>query len=199
MDLIKMIFSSPAGSFSFVLGIMLLSGWLIYMTTKKVTEINADHGVLTKTVNKIEAHIDDIRKDLSYMKGSIEILKSGANPLTKSQSPISLTDKGKEIALELKAEEIIGKNWDKIFKDLEKNIYDKNAYDIQQYCLETSAVDPEKFFDSQSLSEIKMYAFKKGNTLSYYSGMFGIIIRDKYLQIKGIDVSEVDDNDPEKK
>ena len=84
----------------------------------------------------------------------------------------------------------------KIFKNLVSSIFDKNAYDIQQYCIETAAVEPEKFFAKADLDKLKQFAFNQGNPFQYYSSMFGIIIRDKYLQIKGISISEVDINDP---
>ena len=199
MDFLKMILSSAPGSFGFVFGLMALAFWLTHWLTKKVTEVQKDHGTLNKSVTKIELHIDEIRKDLSYMKGSIDVIKNGPVSLIQSHSPISLSETGQKIAIELKAEEKIAQNWERIYDDLEKNICDKNAYDIQTYCMETAAVEPEKFFDSKTVSEIKMYAFNKGNSLSYYSGVFGVIIRDKYLQIKKIDVSEVDINDPNKK
>ena len=199
MDAIKLILSSPAGSFGFVFGIMLLSGWIIFYVTRKVTEITSDHGVLTKSSNKLDTHIDEIRKDLSFVKGSLAVIQSGAAQPTKSHSPVSLTEKGVEIATDLKVEDVIFRNWDKIILELEKNLSNKNAYDIQQYCIETAGVEPEKFFAEKDLNEIKAYAFKNGNNLFYYSGVFGVLIRDKYLKIKGIDVSEVDANDPNKK
>ena len=113
MDAIKLILSSPAGSFGFVFGIMLLSGWIIFYVTRKVTEITSDHGVLTKSSNKLDTHIDEIRKDLSFVKGSLAVIQSGAAQPTKSHSPGSLTEKGVEIATDLKVEDVIFRNWDK--------------------------------------------------------------------------------------
>jgi len=209
MDIIKMILGSPVGSLGFVVGIMLGAGWLIYFVTKKVTEIQKEHehmqgnaGKLENTIDRrfgmVETHIDEMRKDLSYLKGSIELIRSGANQPTKSRSPISLTEVGIKIAEELKVEELVAQNWDKIAANMDANVKDKNAYDIQTYCMETAAVDPESFFDDATIHKLKAYAFKNGNSLFYYSGVFGVVIRDKYLQQKGIDVSEVDVNDPAK-
>lgn len=198
MDLFKLILSSPAGSFAFIVGIMLLGGWLIYWVTKSVTKINAEHGHFNESVKKMDTNIDDIRKDLSYLKGSIDIIRSGANPLTQSNSPITLTKKGEEIAEEINANEIIAQNWDKIYSNLESEICDKNAYDIQEYCIETASVEPELFFDKVTLSKLKTFAYNQGRPLQYYSGMLGVLIRDKYLKIKKIDVSEIDQHDPNK-
>jgi len=210
IDLIKQILGSQAGSLGFVFGIMFLGGWLIHFVTKKTTLIDSDHNMLretnkrieqnfTEAASKIERNVDETRRDLVYLKGTIDILIAGSKPLTQSKSPISLTEYGLEISAKLKADEIIAKNWEKIFKVLEENICDKNAYDIQTYCMEAVAVEPEKFFDKQSLDGIKLYAFKEGKSFQYYSGVFSVLIRDKYLQIKNIDISEVDANDPSTK
>jgi len=75
-------------------------------------------------------------------------------------------------------------------------ISDKNAYDIQQFCIEGVSVEPEKFIDSAGLTTIKNYAFKQGNPLQLYTRMIGVIIRDKYLKIKGISIDEIDKHDP---
>lgn len=197
-ELLKDALSSPAGSFSFVFALMVLGGWLIHWVTKKVTQINAEHSGFTKSVDKIESTIDDMRKDISYVKGSIDVLKSGnSSVLLQSKSPVSLTPKGEEVAKELKAEEIITRNWSKIYEILEKAISNKNAYDIQQYCIENVSVDPEKFFDNDGLNLLKDYAYKQGNPLQLYTRLVGILIRDRYLKQKGIAISDIDKHKPQ--
>jgi hypothetical protein len=209
-DFLEKALSSPAGSFSFIFSIMVLAGWLIYFVTKKVTQIRSEHehlrsdseksgSLLDKRFGYVEIHIDEIRKDLSYLKGTIDVIRNDSTPLAQRHSPISLTEKGNEIAIELKAEEMVAKNWDNIKKDLDKNLSDKNAYDIQEYCLETAAVELDKFLTVEDLQTMKTYAFKNGNSLAYYSVIFGLIIRDKYLKCKNIDSSEIDACDPKKK
>jgi hypothetical protein len=199
IDLIREALKSPAGSFSFILSLMILAFWLTHFVTKKITEINSGHSTLDKSVNKIETHIDEIRKDMSFLKGSIEVLRRGADPVVQSHSPVSLTESGKTMAKEFNAEKMIAHNWENIFADLEKNICDKNAYDIQQYCIETASVEPDRFLESSDLNKMKEYAYLNGNPLQYYMPIFGVLIRDKYLQIKGIKVSEIDKYDPNKK
>lgn len=198
-DLFKEILRSPAGSFGSIIALFGLAFWLTHYVTRKVTEITSEHGILNKNVSGIEHHVDDIRKDLAYLKGTVDTFRLSSIPLIQSHSPISLTDRGREIAVELQAENIVARNWAKIFNDLEQNIKDKNAYDVQVYCMETAAVQPEKFFDKSALDAIKEVAYKQGNPFQYYSGVFGVLIRDKYLSLKGIDKAEIDSNDPNKK
>ncbi len=207
MEFIKLILGSPFGSFGFIVSVLLGCGWLIHYVTKKTTQFTSKHdslkdnvnninGSLSGSITKIDNHIDEIRRDLSYLKGSIDIFKRDSPSVAKSHSPVSLTEIGEQLKAELKAEEVIKRNWEKIFADLEKNICNKNAYDIQQYCLEMSAVEPERFLGKLDLDNLKQFAYQKGNLLQYYSPIFGIIIRDKYLEIKGINVSDVDLHDP---
>lgn len=198
-DLFKEILKSPAGSFGIVVAMFGLAFWLTHYVTKKITEITSEHGILSKNVLGIEHHVDEIRRDLSYLKGTVDTIRSGSSPLTQAHSPISLTEKGREVAEELKAESIVARNWTKIFNDLEQNIKDKNAYDVQVYCMETAAVQPENFFDKSALDFIKEIAYKQGNSFQYYSGVFGVLIRDKYLSLKGIDKDEIDINNPYQK
>ena len=172
IDLVKQALESPAGSFAFVFSILALAFWLVHWITKKITTIDNSHSGLSKTVEKIEGNIDEIRKDLSYLKGSFDIYKKGGSKFAKAYSPISLTEIGIETAKKLKAEDIISRNWDKIYKDLEYNMSNKNAYDIQEYCFYKSAVELEKFIGNEDIDFLKKFAYKQGNPLQYYSIIF---------------------------
>ncbi|MCL2598026.1 MAG: hypothetical protein FWD66_10355 [Paludibacter sp.] len=208
-DLIHDIFTSPFGSSGFIVAIVLIIVWLVFFITKKTTEIRSEHGVLTnhlketenrieKRMDNIDTKIDDIRRDFSYVRGSIDI--NLQNNFAKRKSPIALTQAGIEMSNELKAKETVERNWSKIFADLEENIYtsEKNPYDIQEYIRKIAAVEPEKFFSDDDLLGMKNFAFKQGQSLMYYSIIYAIIIRDKYLSEKGINVSEIDKHDPHK-
>jgi hypothetical protein len=139
------ILNSPLGSFAFILGIMIGIGWIIFYVTKFTTKISAKHGEFAERVNKVETNIDDIRKDLAYVKGSIEAAIGLKDLLTRKKSPISLTELGEKISKENDFENIIAINWDKILRTLELENF-KNAYDIQEFCIDTAFIEPEKFF-----------------------------------------------------
>lgn len=211
ISFLQMILGSKIGTFAFVLGLLLLAFWLVHWVTKKVTEMQSaskkaendnekTSEKIEKHAEKVDKHMDEIRRDISYLKAMVDIYKSGTpDALAKSHSPVSLTSLGIKVSEELGAENMIARNWDKIFKVLEDEVCDKNAYDIQEYCLETATVELEKFLDAASIEALKLYAYKAGKTVAYYAPIFGIAIRDKYLQAKGISVEEVDRNDPKKK
>lgn len=194
--LIKDILKSPFGSFAFVFSIMIFTYWLTHFISTWIATYKAEHGTLKKTTDKMDVTMDEIRRELSFIKGSIDVINKMSVSTTQSRSPISLTDLGHQVASKLNAESLIALNWDKIFMNLEINICDKNAYDIQVYCMERVAVEPEKFFDREALSQIKLLAYNEGNPFQYYSNVLAVLIRDKYLSIKGIDHSQIDANDP---
>jgi hypothetical protein len=208
IDLFKDILLSPFGSFASVCSLFILAFWLVHWITKKVTEIRTSQEKTESSINnvytridnrvdKIEGHIDDIRRDISFLKAVVDVSQfNSKQAVTQRKSPISLTEMGREIAEKLKVKDMLGRNWDKIFNNLEANINDKNAYDIQQYCIETATIDLGAFIAKNDVDTVKQAAYKEGRPLAFYAPIFGVLIRDRYLAQKGIDISEVDRHDP---
>lgn len=164
-----------------------------------IREIKTGIKEVKEGVRVMSLDIGEVKNNLSYLRGSFNIIKSGISPMAQSHSPVSLTPIGIEKSEMINASEMVAKNWEKIYDNLENNISSKNAYDIQEYCMDTAAVNPDKFLSDSDIDSLKIIAYNEGNPLMYYSPIFGILIRDKYLSIKGIDVSDVDKNDPSKK
>lgn len=196
INFFQTILSTPTGSFAFVLALILGAIYLTHWSTKKITEITTEHNMIKGSTSKLETTLDEIKKDILYLKVNSEFKNSD---LAQSHSPISLTKKGEEISKEINTEEMIARNWDIIYKDLEENISNKNAYDIQQYCIETASMFLDKFLCSEDMDSLKQYAYNTGKPISYYSILFAIPIRDKYLSIKGISADDIDKCDPNKK
>lgn len=204
---IKDIISSDAGSFAFVASIIAFGIWLTHYVTKKVTEINNSHQNIkeenrrvTESIEKISerinANIDEIRRDIAYLKGVNDIYKSNVDPYAQSHSPISLTALGKEVAEEIGVSEMIQRNWSAIKSDIDNNAEGKSAYDVQEYCIETSVVELEKFLLPEDLAKLKDYAYNKGRQIVAFSQIFAIMIRDKYMAEKGIPIEEIDKTTP---
>lgn len=189
MDFIMNIFGSVGGSFAVVLAVLLSILWMVH----KVTQWQCEMNNAKNTTTKVESNIDSIKADISYIKGTLDILKNNAgNALVQSHSPISLTDKGKEIATEMRVAEMIASNWDNIRNCIEHNVPSSNAYDIQQYCIETATISLQTFFKAEDVDKVKLFAFNAGQNLAYYGGMIGVIIRDKYFECKNIPIEAVD-------
>jgi hypothetical protein len=192
IDLVKDILLSPAGSFGSVAALFGLAFWLVHWITKKVTTINSSHDRLTGAVEKIESRIEKMQDDIVHLKVNVDIIKESAHPLSQARSPIALTEEGIEFYNKLNAEEMIAKNWDKIAENIEANVSNKNAYDIQKYISDTVLVSLETFIKESDVEKVKLFAYKEGRPLAYYAPVFWIPIRDRYLAQKGINISEVD-------
>jgi hypothetical protein len=161
IETIQKIRESPAGSFSFIFGVMFLAGWVIHYATKFATRITTKHESITDRMSRTESFIDEIRKDIAFIKGSFDAVMSVKDPTTKRKSPLSLTDFGKSIAESNNLGEIVNTNWVKISAAL-KESKAKNPYDIQQFCIEDTFVTPERFFSDKDLGKLKIIAFKSG-------------------------------------
>lgn len=207
IELIKEILGSDAGSFAFVFFCLLLIGWAIYKITSFTTvwrmkedEIDKLDGKVDSfcgKVDKIESKVDALSNDISFIKMQLNLLNFNAsNSLVQSHSPISLTEIGVKVSKEMGIEQIIANNWDKIFSYIDVNVSSKNAYDIQQFCIEAASIHLDKLFSVEDLGKIKMFAYNAGRPLGYYGGMIGVLIRDKYFEIKGINPQSVDDCKP---
>lgn len=193
-EFIRTIFASPAGSFAFVAALLALSYWLVHYVTKKVEQWSAK----VERVEKMENVIDTIKEDLHYIKATLNVIQSNSSGLTQSHSPIGLTPLGQKVASGMGINEIIANNWDNIY-DLIESQRLRNAYDIQQFCIETATVGLDRLFCREDVDKIKNFAYNAGQQTAFYGSMIGVIIRDKYFEAKGIQPSEVDENDPDRK
>ena len=195
LEIIKTALESPAGSFSFVFGIMAACGWVIHYTTKFATKISIKHDLFNLRMDKTESHMDEIRKDVAYLKGQFDTVVGIKDATVKKKSPISLTDIGKDIASSNNIAAMIDSNWSKINAALhgEKT---KNPYDLQQFCIEKTFVEPEKFFSDKDIDRLKIIAYNAGMPLLSITRIAGVLIRDRYFAENEIDLTEVDIYDP---
>ncbi|MDR2448741.1 MAG: hypothetical protein LBD52_02135 [Prevotellaceae bacterium] len=196
LDLLRDVFKSDAGSFGFVFALVCLVIYVVHRVTKFTTKIETEHGEFAKRVDKIESNTDKIKEDLILIRASI--LSKVSLTEIQSQSPLSLTTAGSSLAKELNIDTRIASNWGKIEAYVDANVHDKNAYDIQQFCIEKSTIDLSLFLSDSDIREIKLIAFNKGRSIESFGSVIGITIRDAYFKHKGIDIGEVDKNDPTK-
>lgn len=199
--------SQPAGSFAFVLtlfaGLFFLGIWI----TKFITSYSVNQKRDREDVGIVKRDLKTLTTDISIIKGQLVIINDRIDQignkmnrdLTQAHSPVSLTELGKETAEKIGVDKMVARNLSSIVAFLDEQIKDKNAYDIQQFCIETASVYPEKFLLPEDISRLKDFAFNEGKTLYYYGSMIGVIIRDAYFKERNINVQEVDTYDNQKK
>ncbi|MCF8265846.1 MAG: hypothetical protein K9I99_15205 [Melioribacteraceae bacterium] len=180
--------TSPFGSFGFVFAVSI---GILSLFTKA--------GQLWerfKTIGKIEAAIDKIKEDVAEIKAFIRTFRQENTAFAQRKSPLRLTERGRNVAEELKAEGIVEESWERILKKINSRIEtDANPYDIQEACLEVGESYSDFLSDNQ-YNVIANIAFKNGNKLSDYDIIFGLVIRNKYFAEKGISLTDVDLHDP---
>ena len=220
IEVLKQVLLSPVGSFGFVFGSVVLIGWFMFWLHGKFVTMLANHDNMKakceeakksseSAVDRIDKKIEDLRDDLHGVKGEIQYIKSminvqvntpvkGQDSMVQAHSPLSLTDVGKQAVIDMKAEEAIAVNWEKIRAIMDVEITNKNPYDIQTYCLEKITIAPERFFDTARIEAFKIYAFQHGRTLFECMKVIGILVRDKYFEVLGIPLAALDGTSPSK-
>lgn len=154
-----------------------------------------------------------VLQDLSSIKTSIGFMQKGIDGLgelmqkkgvitsgifTQSHSPLSITDEGEKMMERLGVRAMFDNNWGRIKVLIDGENESRNPYDIQQFCIQQAVVFPEKFLSESELDKIKIDAYNTGTPLLSYMRVIAVLARDRYFEENGIDVSEVDANDPTK-
>ena len=180
-DLIKEILTSPFGSFGAVAAVFGLLFWIAV----KAGAIMEKY----KVIDKIENNLETIKDDLDLRKN---------DRLTQSKSPISLSEKGKDVSKSLDAHKIVKASWNIIETEIKEQIrqqHDQNPYTVQEICFQIGR-NYSKYFSPKHMDNIKTFAYEEGYNLSDFDIMFGVIIRDKYFNERNITISDIDKHDP---
>ena len=93
--------------------------------------------------------------------------------------------------------EMFQRNWERIDRYIDENVRDKNAYDVDQFCLEHAVVFPERFLAKEEVNILKDDAYKEGLSLTSYMRVIAVLSRDKYLAVHNIEVPDKDEKDIE--
>ncbi|MDR2119390.1 MAG: hypothetical protein LBP64_00765 [Tannerella sp.] len=206
LDLLRDILKSDAGSFGFVIALFGLIIYAVYYVTRFTTKISVEHDGTEKRANRIEEAIDKLKDSVVLIKGDLTGIKeqlnrmsnnrAGNNPFTLSQSPVALTQTGKEMAGRLQIARRMAANWSRIYAAIETKVKDKNPYDIQQFCIERATVNLSDFFTEEDVREIKQVAFEEGVSVELFGSLIGVMVRDAYFKEKGINTNEADAHTP---
>ena len=148
-------------------------------------------------ISHMKSDISYMKSDISYMKSDIidikSAIKSKPDPLpTASQSPITLTDYGREISQAIKADELAEKYAHKVvFSE------DSNAYEIQEACRFYALMELMDDLAKDEKERIEHFAYEKGKPIEFPLRVIWIKMRDYWLEKKGISTGDVDNHAPE--
>lgn len=162
---------------------------------KEEIDLHAKNHIETsKSIDRIETILGFIQKNMDQLvqKGNKLII----DPYTKSHSPLSITDAGREMMERLGVGEMFKKNWDRINLFIEENASSKNPYDIQEFLIQQAVVYPEKFLQPEEIDKIKLDAYNTGVNIVPYMKVIAILSRDQYFLKHNILVEDVDKHNP---
>lgn len=144
--------------------------------------------------------IEDIHDTVVALKERVQMIYENTNPraMTRSNSPVAITDKGLEVAEKVKARDIFDKYKHELIAEVEK-ANPNNAYDIQAVSFGVVKEYLVKRLSDGELKTLKDEAFYQGVILEDIMTIFGVYLRDAVLAIKGIPLSDVDLYDKNRK
>ena len=141
-----------------------------------------EHRSAGTRMTKVEVSVEYLQKSLdSLTKGLQGNNKLILDSFTLNHSPLSITEKGREMMQRLGVEEMFKRNWERIDRYIDENVKDKNAYDVDQFCMEQAVVFPENFLSKEEVNVLKDDAYKEGLSLTSYMRVIAVLSRNKYL------------------
>lgn len=154
---------------------------------------DAEHRDMESRMTRVETSVEYLQKSLDSLTKGLQGNKGIIiDPYSLNHSPLSITPKGREMMQRLGVEEMFERNWERIDRYIDENVKDKNAYDVDQFCLEQAVVFPERFLAKEEVNVLKDDAYKEGLSLTSYMRVIAVLARDKYLGVHNIEVPKTE-------
>jgi len=158
------------------------------LSTKKEFPVSCKQVITGRA--KLETSIMFLTRSINSLSHEPKIIKTD-NTFTQIHSPLSITKRGYEKVKVLGIDFMISNNWSRIKTAIDKEVQDKNAYDINQFCIEQAVVFPEKFLTNDELLVLKNDAYKEGKSLTSYMEIIAVLCRERYFKTIGLDTSNL--------
>lgn len=142
-------------------------------------------------VSRIETSIEFLTKEIRDAMTIFQQQNIKTDGFTQTHSPLSITKQGWEMVERLGVKKMFDENWPRVKELIDNGVADKNAYDIDDFCLKQAVVFPDKFLTEDNLSVLKDDAFKRGLTLTSYMKVIAVMARDEYFKEKGINIEDI--------
>ena len=147
-----------------------------------------------KRFEKVEVDIIEVKTDIIEVKKGLNLLNILIEPfiekklITEKNSPLKLTQLGKDIAEEFGLKTIVDFNWNKISDHLKsKNL--THPYDIEQYCLNVTMGSPEKILSEMDMFKLKNIAFRGTYHLIQLTEVIAVLILERYYVENNIETN----------
>ena len=146
----------------------------------------------------MESRMARVETSVEYLQRSLDSLTKGLqgnnklilDSYTLNHSPLSISEKGRQMMQRVGMGDMFDKNWNRIEHLIDEGVEDKNAYDIDQFCMEQAVVFPEKFLGREDISVLKDDAYKEGLSLTSYMRVVAVLARNRYLDEHPLEIKE---------
>lgn len=146
----------------------------------------SEHG---ESLARLETSVEFITRNIDAFAQETQ-RATADRKFTQLHSPLSITDSGWNKVHTLGIDAMFNNNWTRIKELIDNGVKDKNAYDIDRFCLEQAVVFPEKFLSADDILVLKDDAFKEGLTLTSYMKIIAVLSRDRYFETIGLSVEK---------
>lgn len=144
---------------------------------------------MSKSVDKLSEEMRQIRDKVISCETSLK--ERAQEQFWQRQSPVSLTPSGEKLLKDSGGHDFVAFN----LQELSSKVDDakpKTAYDVQEQSQKVLQV----LRDDDRFNTIKDYAFKEGMALEVIIQVMALYLRDRILAAKGLDVKDIDKDDP---
>ena len=161
--------------------LVLLAVFIIALTYNIVRTKGID-GRLSEFKKDVKDELGDLRKSVEKILHSLP--PPSQKPITKTSSPITLTDEGRKLSVKINARGLVSKYHNKI--ELASGLA---AYEIQEICFSFAE---ERLFELLSPDEKKFVlstAYSTGRTKEDLMKVVGVEMRDYFLKERRLQAS----------
>lgn len=188
-DLLMKLLDQLNSSVFVLLGILVVTAWGLF-------KMGAWREIFRQHDDKI-CKIEGLAEKVVVMGTKVDLIYQLVNPNrpVAAMSPISLTDVGKQIAANINAESLVGRNRERLIAAVETE-NPKNAYDIQMAAMKVSREKMLSMLNESELLAVKQEAYNRGLLVEDVLSVFGVLLRNMVLEKKGIPIADVDRHVP---
>lgn len=166
----------------------------VYLKVKRMDNLPCDRqkekmALHDNTLTKLETSIEYLTKEIDAAIRAFQGQNIKTDSFTQTNSPLSINDTGKQMMERVGLEDMFNKNWGSIKEFIDGNVKDKNAYDINAFCVQNAVVFPDKFMSEDDLKVLKADAYNTGVPLASYMKVVAVLSRDRYFEENHIETN----------
>ena len=178
-----------------IVGIVFVSIWCykVWTKVKRIDDLPCDNHkdkmiAHDNAVTRIETAITYLTKEIDNAMSVVQQQTIKTDGFTQPHRPLPITKNGWEMVARLGMDKMFDENWPRIKALIDTGVGNKNAYDIDDFCIKQAVVFPEKFLGEHDISILKDDAFKNGFALTSYMKVIAVMARDRYFQENDISI-----------